>query len=202
MTFYNDVTRRPWNNIIFPGNHVCHLNAYRNQGVQAIPGVNFFRMVGAALIEADAVATATPYEMKILSPDLRQDDKPRLDRAFIVPAGATVYRTAVNVENLSSGAGETIEVTGGLTPAATMTAGSDGSYSDGGAVTGFDLSSQLTALVSDTAVTATASGGLTVVDKGSCAALIVEVCFYMDAPAPDSADLHLPYKTETGQSAY
>lgn len=202
MTFYNDVTRRPWNNIIFPGNYVCHLNAYRNQGVQAIPGVNFFRMVGAALIEADAVATATPYEMKILSPDLRQDDKPRLDRAFIVPAGATVYRTAVNVENLSSGAGETIEVTGGLTPAATMTAGSGGSFSDGGAATGFDLSSQLTALVSDTAVTATASGALNLVDKGSCAALIVEVCFYMDAPAPDSADLHLPYKTETGQSAY
>ena len=65
-----------------------------------------------------------------------------------------------------------------------------------------DLSDALTALVSDTAVTATASGDLTVVDKGSCSAIIVEVCFYMDAPAPDSADLHLPYKTETGQSSY
>jgi hypothetical protein len=30
------------NNVIFPGNQVTHLNAYRNQGVQAIPGVNFF----------------------------------------------------------------------------------------------------------------------------------------------------------------
>ena len=202
MAFYSESTRRPWNNVIFPGNQVCHLNAYRNQGVQAIPGVNFFRIVGAALLDSDAAATATPYELKILSPDLRQDDKPRLDRAFILPAGAVVYRTAVNVENLSSGAAETISVTGGVTPAATLTADGGGAFSDGGAFTGFDLSDALTALVSDTAVTATASGNLTVVDKGSCSAIIVEVCFYMDAPAPDSADLHLPYKTETGQSSY
>ena len=187
--------------VIYPGNYVAHLNAYRDQGVYALPGVEFYQAIGAAIVSTDQTGGPS-LAVEVQSPDLRQDDKPRLDKPLTVPAGATVYRTAVNVENLSSGAGETIEVTGGLTPAATMTAGSGGSFSDGGAATGFDLSSQLTALVSDTAVTATASGALNLVDKGSCAALIVEVCFYMDAPAPDSADLHLPYKTETGQSAY
>ena len=35
---FDEETRRPWNNKIFPGNYVAHLNAYRDQGVVAIPG--------------------------------------------------------------------------------------------------------------------------------------------------------------------
>ena len=83
--------------IIFPGNQVTHLNAYRNQGVQSIPGVNFYRMVGVAKISSSQAATVTPYALEILSPDLRQDDKPRMDKPFTVPAGATVYRTAITL---------------------------------------------------------------------------------------------------------
>ena len=37
---------------IFPGNYVVtHLNAYRDQGVVAIPGVEFYRAVGASRLK-------------------------------------------------------------------------------------------------------------------------------------------------------
>ena len=37
-TFQFDAENRtPWNNKIFPGNYVAHLNAYRDQGVVATP---------------------------------------------------------------------------------------------------------------------------------------------------------------------
>ena len=183
--------------IIFPGNQVTHLNAYRNQGVQSVPGVNFYRMVGVAVIESSKVATATPYALEILSPDMRQDDKPRLDKPFTVPAGATVYRTAINVENLSTGAAGTLQVTG-LSGGVTLTAAADGTLAASGAASAFDLSSAISPLGSETAVTATVSDELTVVDSDSCAAIIVEVCYYVDAPAPDSSEVHLPYKTEAG----
>ena len=47
--------RYPWNNTIFPGNYVAHLNAYRDQNVQAFPGVNFFRLVGAYVVDTTSV---------------------------------------------------------------------------------------------------------------------------------------------------
>ena len=31
--------RRPWNNKIYPGNYVAQLNAYRDQGVVALPAL-------------------------------------------------------------------------------------------------------------------------------------------------------------------
>ena len=104
-TFQFDAENRtPWNNKIFPGNYVAHLNAYRDQGVVAIPGAVFFRGVGAIVLNPDTddvlnqdgVLVAGTYDLPILSPDLRQDDKPRKDRPFVIPAGAVVYRTAVN----------------------------------------------------------------------------------------------------------
>ena len=100
---FDEETRRPWNNKIFPGNYVAHLNAYRDQGVVALPGAVFFRGVGALVLNpdtdgnlVDGVLPADTYDLKILSPDLRQDDKPRKDRPFIIPEGAVVYRTAVS----------------------------------------------------------------------------------------------------------
>ena len=36
-----------WNNVIFPGNYVAHLNAYRDQGVVAIPGAGVLSVVWA-----------------------------------------------------------------------------------------------------------------------------------------------------------
>jgi len=126
---FDSEQRTPWNNQIFPGNYVAHLNAYRDQGVVAIPGAVFFRGVGAlvlnpdndSVLDTDGVLAAGTYDLKILSPDLRQDDKPRKDRPFVIPAGAVVYRTAVNapgVREETVGDGVTIEPAGITTPAA------------------------------------------------------------------------------------
>jgi len=256
-TCFNAETRRDWNNVILPGNYVTHLNAYRDQGVAAIPGVNFFRQVGAvvitpedncgSLLDANGDLPAGTYEVKILSPDLRPDDKPRLDRAMTVPAGATIYRTAVNALNLTGdtegAGGETITVAQTATSvgsiavasAAVLTA-SDGTATDGycstipagyfnacGAVAanpfaGLGGLTQLTksctpASNQDVLVAVTTSAPLTPVsycgggsgyanadpDKGQTA-ILVEVCFFIDAPAPDGDDVHLPYPIEAGQS--
>ena len=76
---------------IFPGNYVAHLNAYREQGVEALPGVEFYRGVGALVLNPDTKGVlvdgelaAGDYDLYILSPDLRQDDKPRLDKLFVM----------------------------------------------------------------------------------------------------------------------
>ena len=101
---FDEKGRTPWNNKIFPGNYVSHLNAYRDQGVVALPGCVFFRHIGALVLNPDNVGVLTPegvleagtYDLKILSPDLRQDDKPRRDRPFELPAGAKVYKVAIS----------------------------------------------------------------------------------------------------------
>ena len=36
--------------VIFPGNYVAGLNAYRDQGVYALPGVEFYQAIGAAIV--------------------------------------------------------------------------------------------------------------------------------------------------------
>ena len=89
----------------------------------------FFRAVGAlvlnpdndGVLSTDGVLAAGTYDLQILSPDLRQDDKPRKDRPFVVPAGAVVYRTAVNapgVREETAGDGVTITPSGIAAPTA------------------------------------------------------------------------------------
>ena len=39
--------------VIFPGNYVAHLNAYRDQGVVALPGVEFYPWCGALVLNPD-----------------------------------------------------------------------------------------------------------------------------------------------------
>lgn len=196
--------------VIFPGNYVSHLNAYRNQGVLALPGIEFYRMVGAAVIPASTANSAQTLTLKVLSPDMRGDDKPRADKNLVIPTGAAIYRTAVSVVNLKSqGASDTITVTG-VSPAAVLTASST-EFPAAGATTTFNGlgdaggSASITRLASDTTVTAvTAANGLTVVEPKSGAegesqsAVIVEVCFFLDGAAPDAGDVHLPFKVVAG----
>ena len=87
---------------IFPGNYVAHLNAYREQGVEALPGIEFYRIVGALVLNPDTDSnlsggslSAATYNLKVLSPDMRQDDKPRLDKAFEIPANSVVFQHLV-----------------------------------------------------------------------------------------------------------
>ena len=49
--------------IIFPGNYVAHLNAYREQGVEAIPGVEFYRAVGAVVLNPDTKGVTVDGEL-------------------------------------------------------------------------------------------------------------------------------------------
>ena len=196
--------------VIFPGNYVTHLNAYNNQGVLSIPGIEFYRLVGAAVIPATTAASVQTLTLKVLSPDMRGDDKPRADKNLVIPTGAAIYRTAISTVNLSAqGASDTLTVTG-VSPAAVLTAANN-LFPAAGATTTFNGlgdaggTASITRLASDTTVTAvTGASGLTVVEPKSGAegesqsAVIVEVCFFMDGGAPDAGDVHLPYKVAAG----
>ena len=205
--------------VIYPGNYVAHLNAYRDQGVVALPGVEFYRLVGAVVINpdndsittVDGVLEAGDYAPQILSPDLRQDDKPRKDKPMVIPANAVVYRTAISAPGVkSAAAGDTVviktlansPVSGTLTSEADMFFPVEGvssaldSVVDGTAVSTTD----------ETAVEITTSADFTAEQNpsaGACrkapSAILVEVCYYVPAPAPDYDDAHIPYGVEAGQ---
>ena len=205
---------------IFPGNYVAHLNAYREQGVEAIPGVEFYKGVGALVLNPDTKGVTTDgtlaagtYGLYILSPDLRQDDKPRVDKPFVVPAGSVVYRTAISAPGVKEAAvaGTTtvvLETLANSPTTGTLTAEGDGYFPENG------VSSALNSIVdgtavnvgADTAVEVTTSADLVASldpSAGACrnspSAILVEVCYYRAAPAPDSEDAHIPYAVEAGQ---
>ena len=201
---------------IFPGNYVAHLNAYREQGVEAIPGVEFYKGVGALVLNpdtkgvlVDGVLEAGTYGLYILSPDLRQDDKPRVDKPFVVPAGSVVYRTAISAPGVKGADGDTIvlEALANSPATGTLTAEADGYFPENG------VSSALTSIVDGTAVNVGADTPVQVTtdaafvasldpSAGACrnspSAILVEVCYYRAAPAPDSEDAHIPYAIEAG----
>jgi len=215
---FDSEQRTPWNNQIFPGNYVAHLNAYRDQGVVALPGAVFFRGVGAlvlnpdndGVLDTDGVLAAGTYDLQVLSPDLRQDDKPRKDRPLVIPEGAVLYRTGVNAtgvrEETVAGAA-TLTVAGITTPAAVpATAEADGYFNPVGEFSLFESILDGTGLAADTAVQVTTSADLIASVKpsaGACrkspSAIIVEVCYFMPDAVADADDLHIPYGVEAGQ---
>ena len=187
--------------VIYPGNYVASLNAYRGQGVFALPGVEFYQAIGAAVVSANQTGGGT-LTVEIQSPDLRQDDKPRANKPLAVPAGATVYRTAISTTNLKASGTQNVKVEGLTTASVEATlAAVGGEFSADGAIgpsTGFDFGTTVSAESSEATITATYSGDLTIVDPDSQAAVLVEVCYYIDSNAPTSDDVNLPYKTEAG----
>ena len=186
--------------VIFPGNYVAHLNAYRDQGVYALPGVEFYQVRGAAIITEDTTGSNKQLAVEVQSPDLRQDDKPRLDKPLAIPAGAVVYRTAINVTNLSSSGSDTVAVDGLTTGGVEASlAAVSGEFPAEGSASAFDGFTTVSTESSGATVTAKLNGALNIVDPGSTAAVLVEVCYYLDAPGPDGDDFSLPYKTEAGQ---
>jgi hypothetical protein len=215
------LARKPWNNIIFPGNYVAHLNAYRDQGVVALPGAVFFRSVGALVLNpdndgvtnVDGTLAAGTYNLQILSPDLRQDDKPRKDRPMVIPEGATIYRHSVNApgvrEATVAGTATITIATGDLAPPNPVpaTADAEGYFAPVGEFSLFEgILNGTTVLSADTPVQVTTSQDLIASQNpsaGACrkapSAIIVEVCYYMPDAAPDADDLHIPYGVEAGQ---
>lgn len=210
--------RKPWNNVIYPGNYVTELNAYRDQGVVAIPGAVFFRGVGALVLNPDTdgvltqdgILEAGTYDLQILSPDLRQDDKPRKDRPFVIPEGAVVYRTAVSapgVREETVAGTATIAPAGITTPAAAAAAAlDDGFFEPVGEFSAFVSILDGTGLSKDTEVQVTTTGDLVARQNpsaGACrhspSAILVEVCYFLPDAAPDADDVNIPYGVEAGQ---
>jgi len=203
--------------VIFPGNYVAHLNAYREQGCVALPGVEFYRAVGAVVInpdndnvtDADGVLVAGDYAAQVLSPDLRQDDKPRRDKALVVPAGSVVYRTAVSAPGVkAAAAGDTVVVkaAANLPTSVAVTAEADLYFPAEGTTSALGNILGGTAVTGDTPIVLTTDADFTASldpSAGACrnspSALLVEVCYYRAAPAPDVEDAHVPFAIEAGQ---
>ena len=205
--------------VIYPGNYVARLNAYRDQGVVALPGVEFYRGVGALVLNPDndgnapgGVLAAGDYAVQVLSPDMRQDDKPRLDKPLVVPTGAVVYRTAISAPGVKAAAGgDTIVVKtlGANAPASgTLTADADQFFPVDGVSSVFNSIVDGTAVnaAADTPVLVTTDADFTAAQNpsaGACrkapSAIIVEVCYYLAAPAPSADDVNIPYGIEAGQ---
>ena len=187
---FDGTTRTPWNNTIFPGNYVCHLNSYRNQGVNAYPGLEFFSLVGALVIlpientssnvlNSSKQLPAATYALQILSPDLGPAPKPLANRNFVVPTGACIYGSAVgtvNLEAASAGAdADLITVTG--IPAtvdsealrAVLGSDANGTFNEcGSRAVVLDFQAvEAAATASDTSVTVTTSAALKPVNVSS-----------------------------------
>ena len=206
--------------VIFPGNYVTQLNAYRDQGVVALPGVEFYRLVGAVVLNPDTdsvtttagVLNAGDYQPQILSPDLRQDDKPRKDKLMVIPKNAVVYRTAISAPGVKANAAAdtiVIKTLGANAPTSgTLEAGSDKFFPEDG------VSSALKNIVDGTAISTSAATNVEITTsaafiaelkdtagagRNAPSAIIVEVCFYVPAPAPSYDDVNIPYAVEAGQ---
>ena len=203
--------------VIFPGNYVAHLNAYREQGCVALPGVEFYRAVGAVVLnpdndsvtDANGVLVAGDYAAQVLSPDLRQDDKPRRDKALVIPAGSVVYRTAVSAPGVkAAAAGDTVVVKAatGLPTSVAVTAEADLYFPAEGATSALGNILGGTPVAIETPIELTTDADFTASldpSAGACrnspSALLVEVCYYRAAPAPDTEDAHVPFAIEAGQ---
>ena len=203
---------------IFPGNYVAHLNAYREQGVQALPGVEFYKAVGAVVLNPDTKGVtdvsgelaAGTYDAYVLSPDLRQDDKPRLDKKLVVPAGSVIYRVALSAPGVQGTAADTIEASpsgaGNVPTSPTLTAAADGFYPAEGAVSATGSILDGTAVTADTEIQVVTDGASVAKQNPSAGAnrkgpsvILVEVCYYRSAAAPDAEDAHVPFAVEAGQ---
>ena len=198
--------------VILPGNWVTNANVYprkkkladgseviERHGVECIPGFAFYKLIGYYATNDDSLAAGT-YDLTIGSPDLRQDDKPRLDAPFVVPAGAIVYRNAVSVVNgVGDAAGGTVTVDGVSGTAAASTGATDLSYPDGvasetGALFG------ITAEVSDATIKITTAGqAINREDKRNWLIILVEVDYLVDSGAPVLDDINAPFLIEAGQ---
>jgi hypothetical protein len=216
--------------IIFPGNYVAHLNAYREQGVEALPGVEFYSAVGALPLNPDVftelvngeLPALTAAPVYVLSPDLRQDDKPRKDKPLVIPADSVIYKTAISAPGVREAtvAGTTTVVIAAPTgsdadtragdkavPATpTLTAEADGYFPEEGVVSDLKSIVDGIAIGSETAVTITTNAALIASldpSAGACrnspSAILVEVCYFVPAPAPSYDDAHVPYAVEAGQ---
>ncbi len=215
--------------IIFPGNYVERLNAYSSaktdedgnvtsaaanrQGVEALPGLTFFSAVGVLEVPPAGIAQAVS-KMKVLSPDMRSDDKPRLDTDMVIPNTAEVYSVAIRAINLKdAAASKTIAAAVASDGSAFQTNLASATLSSvattfeyaGSARTVFTgfKDTETQTMGADTIIYCkhdVSSSNLLPINTDDVAAVIIEICYFMYAEPADEDDVNLPYKTEAGSS--
>ena len=134
----------------------------------------------------------------------------------MIPKNSVVYRTALNAPGVKSNAsGDTIKIValgsnapGDTGSEVTLTAGADKFFPADGAA------SAMLGIVNGTAISTSADTAVQVItsanstaeqnpsagaDRKSPSAILVEICYYRPAPAPDASDAHIPYGIEAGQ---
>lgn len=83
---------------IYPGNFTNRISSYQQQAVVCEPGRAFYHVTGYALITS---AAASSWDIRIPSPDIRPDDKPRADiPQVILPAGARPYFVGLRIPDM------------------------------------------------------------------------------------------------------
>ena len=130
----------------------------------------------------------------------------------LCPAGAVVYRTAVNapgVREETVAGTTTLEIAGITTPAAApATAEADGYFAPVGEFSACSNPSSMEPAwhltpksksppTADLVASQKPSAGAC---RKSPSAILVEVCYYLPDAAPDADDVHIPYGVEAGQS--
>lgn len=208
---------------IYPGNYVTHLSSYQTQGVAAIPGRVYYQQVGYALVDSTG---GTSFDVKIGSPDLRGDDKPRADIAsLVVPAGAKVYSLSLRVPDMRKDLGSGTATSGlvgtntnrlkvadalanddAMSTSALATNSADVAVASTtvapvattkSVVTPVVLAGAETLKVFVTTSNGTSAGATLTSTTAGGTPIIVEVCYYLDDEAAGLDDIHLPYVTES-----
>lgn len=208
---------------IYPGNWVTNLSSYQSQPVVAQPGRVYYHITGYALITSTG---ATSWDIKIPSPDLRGDDKPRADvTSLVIPSGAKVYGLALRVPDMrkdrSLGTAYSGIVGTNTNELKVATAiGDDDALADNDlatvaadvAVASLTIAPVATFKSIITPVAQTAARTLKVYsDNGSQSAgsnmtssltggtpIIVDAFYYLDDVASDLGDVRIPFITEAG----
>jgi hypothetical protein len=208
---------------IYPGNYTNRLSSWQGQGVLALPGRAFFSVLGYALITS---TPATSWAIRIPSPDLRQDDKPRADiPSLILPAGAAVYSLGLRIPDMRKERSEgtafsglvgtnteelkvadAIANDGTITTAAVATAGASATFASTTIAPKQVRQSIVTAPILAGAETLTlfnvAPGSPDVAGSGVTSTvaggtpIIVEVNYFLDADLPDIEDVRIPFRVE------
>ena len=130
---------------------------------------------------------------------------------MVIPQGAIVYKIAVNApgvreETVAGAATIVVNAPAAPTFATDLTAEADGYFPENGVSSAMLSVVDGTAAGSDTTVEIETDAVLIASldpSAGACrnspSAILVEVCWYVPAPAPGYDDAHIPYAVEAGQ---
>ncbi|MEB3320491.1 MAG: hypothetical protein VKI63_06085 [Cyanobium sp.] len=207
---------------IYPGNYVNRLSAWQGQPVVAWPTRQFFHVTGYALITTNA----TSWDIRIPSPDMRADDKPRADiTSLVLPVGACPYFVGFRIPDMrkerSTGtaftglvgtSGERLKVAdavandNNITTAIVATNSADAAFS-GTTITPRQVrrsivTAPILAGAETLRVWSVQSDGTTLSTNGVSSTvpggtpIIVEVAYFIDDDVAELEDVRLPYRVE------